>query len=170
MIARLLAVLFALCLTSAAEAQTQNFWSSPGSGCVPDEATIKFDRHKVDNLSVRHAQNNLDPIILICPIQPFSSAEPSWVLALSYQDSTGTGPSAFIRAQLYQLEIGTAKPVLLATANSNSSAVTTFNIINSAVFTNTFDFDTHLYWVRVHLDRSATDQTVIFYYAFLAAV
>jgi len=52
MIARLLAVFFALCLASAAEAQT--FWSTRGSGCVPDEAAIKFDRHRVDNLSVQH--------------------------------------------------------------------------------------------------------------------
>lgn len=165
MIARLLAVLFALCFTSAAEAQV--FWSTPGSGCVPDEAAIKFDRHKADNLSVQHTSGNVDRIILICPVLPFSSDATSWILDLTYQDSTGTGTAARVLAQLYRTEIGVAKPVPLATANSNSSANTTFNSVNSAIFTNTFDFDTGLYWVRVELDRSATDQTVIFYYALL---
>jgi hypothetical protein len=168
MIARLLALLFALCLAGAAEAQVA--WSIPGSGCVPDEAAIKLDRHKVDNLSVQHAQNNVDLIVLICPVLPFSSTGNPWVLGLTYQDSTGASTAARVRAQLFHIEIGTAKPVSLATASSNSSAVTTFNNLNSETFTHTFDFDEKLYWVRVELDRSAINHTVIFYYAILAAV
>ena len=101
---------------------------------------------------------------------PFSSDDPSWVVSLTYQDSTGTDAAARIRAQLYRTELGVAKPVLLATANSDFSATTTFNSINSRTFTHTFDFNTGLYWVRVELDRSATDQIVIFYYVILAAV
>ena len=62
MIARLLALLFALCLTSAAEAQI--IWSTTGSGCVPDEATAKFERYKVGNASVQHATGNVDLIVL----------------------------------------------------------------------------------------------------------
>jgi hypothetical protein len=168
MIARLLALLFAVCLTSAAEAQI--FWSMPGSACVPDETTANFQRHKVGNASVQHATGNVDRIVLTCPIQPFSSVDPSWVLQITYRDSTGTATAAFVRARLYRMEIGTATPELLATVNSNSSAVTTLKTIVSPTLPHTFNFDTHLYWVYVELDRSATGQTVIFYYALLAVV
>jgi hypothetical protein len=168
MTTRLLALVLALCFSSAAEAQ--NFWSIPGSGCVPDEAAIKFNRHKVDNLSVQHAAGNVEPIVLICPVLPFSTTEPAWVLQLYYQDSTGAGTAARVRAQLFQNQIGTGKPQVVATVSSNSSAVTTFNNINSASFPHTFEFDVNLYWVRVELIRSTADQTVIFYYAILTAV
>ena len=168
MTARLLGSLMALCFSGAAEAQ--NFWSSPGSGCVPDEASIKSNRYKVDNLSVQHASGHVELIVLICPIQPFSSTAPDWALGLTYQDSTGTGTAARVRAQLYKTAIGTAKPEVVAFVTSNSSAVTTFNDINSGSFPHTFDFNANLYWLRVELIRGATNQTVIFYYAILSAV
>ena len=60
MIARLLAVLFALCFAGAAEADV--VWMTTGSSCVPDETTTKFDRHKVGNASVQHAAGNVDLI------------------------------------------------------------------------------------------------------------
>lgn len=167
MTARLLTLVLALCFTSAAEAQ--NFWSSPGSACAPDDAAIRFDRYRVGNASVQHAPGNVDLIVLTCPIQPFSSVAPDWALQITYRDSTGAGPTAFVRARLFRIEIGTAQPVLVATVSSNSSAVTTFNNINTT-FPHEFDFNTNLYWVHVELDRSATGQTVIFHYAVLAAV
>ncbi len=169
MTARLLALLFALCFTSAAEAQL--FWSSPGSACAPDDAAIRFDRYRVgNNASVQHVPGNVDRIVLTCPIQPFLTMQPAWVLQLTYEDSTGANTAALVRARLFQMGIGAAKPVAVATASSNSSAVTTFNTVTSTTFTNEFDFDANLYWVQVELDRSTTDQTVIFYYATLNAV
>jgi len=162
MTTRLLGFLFALCFTSHAEAQTP--WSITGSGCVPDETTIKFERHKVGLVSVQHAAGNVDPIALTCPIARFDSGGTHGAIELIYQDSTGNGPAkAFVRARLYQMALGSATPSLLATASSNSSPVTTLNILTSPLFPNTFDFDQYVYWVRVEMDRSSTGQTVIFH-------
>ena len=167
MTARLLALLFALCLTSAAEAQI--IWSMPGSACVPDEATTRFNRHNVGNASVQHAAGNVDLVVLTCPIPRFDSGAPDWGLALIYQDSTGTAVAAFVRARLYRMAIGTATPQLLATASSNSSSTTTLNDVDT-IFSHTFNFATHTYWVRVDLERALTNQTVIFHSVALGKV
>ena len=45
--------------------------------------------------------------------------------------------------------------------NSNTSADTTLNTLESSIFTHTFNFNTHIYWVHVELSRSATSQNVI---------
>jgi hypothetical protein len=167
MIVRVLALLCAVCLASGAQAEVA--WSIPGSGCVPTDVTTKFDRNKDGNASVQHAPNNVDLIILTCPIPRFTSGTTNWSLRLTYRDSTGTRPAvAFVRARLYRMPFGSATPgTPLATANSNSSSITTLNTVDSALFPQTFDFDTYIYWVRVDLNRAATNQTVIFHSVWL---
>lgn len=168
MSARLLALLFALCFTGAAEAAV--VWSSPGTGCVPNDATIKFDRPKEGVASVQHAAGNLDLIVLTCTLRHTSSAT-SWVLQLTYQDSTGTAPSAFVRARLYRMPLtgaAAATPVFIVGASSDSSSATTLNTATSPFFGQTFDFNNNVYWVRVELDRTTTGQTVIFHSAALS--
>lgn len=167
MIARLLALLFALCLTSAAEAQI--IWSTTGSGCVPDDATAKFERYKAGNASVQHATGNVDLIVLTCPIPRFDKVSVHWGLLLTYQDSTGTAAPAFVRARLYRLPIGTATPILVNTVSSNSSPATALNNVDT-LFPYTFNFGTNIYWVRVELERALTNQTVIFHSVALGAV
>jgi hypothetical protein len=168
MSARLLAFLFALCLTSAAEAQV--VWSSPGTGCVPNDATTKFDRSKDGIASVQHAAGALDLIALTCTVPPNNSGSPDWTLQLTYQDSTGAASTAFVRARLYRMSLGGATPVVLATANSNASAVTTLHTVTSPIFTHNFDFGANTYWVRVEMDRASTNQTVVFHSAALIGV
>jgi hypothetical protein len=160
MIARLLALLFAACVASTAQAA--GFWSAPGSSCVPDHNTTKNNRALFGNPSVRHAATAVDPIVLTCGIQGFESAASNWNLALTYQDSTGTAASAFVRARLFRMGVGSATPVAMPTVTSNSSSVTTLNSVSSP-FTHTFDFNNNVYWVRVELDRNATSQIVIFH-------
>ena len=159
MIARLLALLILACLATSAEAQV--FWSVPASRCVPDEATIKFDRHSVGNASVQHAAGNVDLIVLVCPITSFSTAATQWAFGFTYCDSTGTNTQASIRARLFRMALGSANPKLLAQANSNSSAETGLSTVESPAFTHTFDFEANMYWVIVELDRATTNQTVI---------
>ena len=168
MTARLLAFLFVLCFTAAAEAQVT--WSTPGSGCVPDETTTKFDRHNVGNASVQHAAGNVDLIVLTCPIPRFDgSGKTNWGIAMVYQDSTGnTAAQAFVQARLYRMKLGTISPQLLATVNSNSSAETTVNEVNTT-FTHTFNFTQQTYWVHVELQRASADQIVILHSVFLGS-
>lgn len=161
MIARLLALLFAVCVASSAQAE--GFWSAPGSSCVPDHNTTKDNRALFGNPSVRHAATAVDPIILTCGIQGFESAAPNWHLRLTYQDSTGTAASAFVRARLFRMGVSSATPVPMTTVTSNSSTTTTLNSEISSSFTHTFDFVSNVYWVRVELDRNATSQIVIFH-------
>jgi hypothetical protein len=168
MTARLLILLFALCVTSAADAQV--VWSSPGSGCVPSDATTKFDRSKDGIASVQHAAGALDLIALTCTVPPHNSGSTDWILQMTYQDSTGAASTAFVRARLYRMPLTGATPVLLATANSNASSATTLHTVTSAVFSHTFDFAANTYWVRVELDRASTNQIVVFHSAALTGV
>jgi hypothetical protein len=167
MIARVFVVLFAGCIATAAEAQVT--WSTPGTACVPSDATIKFDRHKVGVASVQHANTNVDPIVLSCPVAPFDGGTGIWNLIITYQDSTGKNDAAFARAQLYRMQIGSATPVLMATANSNSAPATTVNTVASPNFTHPFSFNNNIYWVRVQLHRSSTSQSVILHSVILAS-
>jgi hypothetical protein len=162
MIARLFSsLLFTICLAGGAQAGI--FWGTVGSNCVPADATIEFNRHKVNPASVEHAPDNIGLIILNCPITRFNTPLTSWRLSLSYRDSTGTGTGAFIRARLYKLENGMFTPVVLGEFNSNDFNVTGSTTRISPPFTHTFRFSVNNYWVRVEFDRSSTSQSVIFH-------
>jgi hypothetical protein len=161
MIIRVFALLAALCFSGTAQAVSIS-WSIPGSGCVPSDATTKFNRHLVVNGTVQHAAGNVGLIELTCPITTFTTDTTSWNLFLGYRDSTGAGATAFVRARLYAMPLTGGPPVLLATANSNSSTSTAAGYVTSPVFAHTFDFGVNSYWVRVELARAATSQTVIF--------
>jgi len=156
---RLLTLLFALCLGSTAGAQ--NNWSVPGNVCIPSAATIKSDLHRTTLAAVRHAGTKVGTILLTCQMERFNSGTAAWNLKLTYQDSTGTGTTAFVRARLYRMAIGSVTPVLLATVSSNSSASTDVNTASSSELAHTFDFEVNTYWVRVELKRKSSSETVI---------
>lgn len=157
---RILSVVAALCIPTVANSQTP--WSATGSGCVPDHATIANNRTVVGPALVRHANNNVDKIVLNCAIQAFTLADTNWVLFLDYEDSTGRGTQAIVRARLYSMSFAGGDPTVIATANSNSSNITGRDLL-AAPFVHTFDFDSNVYWVRVELDRNSTNQIVILY-------
>jgi len=163
MIARLLSsLLFTICL--AGGAQAQSFWGTTANSCVPDDDTIKDERHKVNLASVQHAPDNLGAITLNCPVTRFApTLTTGWRLQLTYRDSTGTGEGAFVRWRLYRMQTGTFAPALIVEANSNTFATTGNNFVATPAFTHSFDFISFNYWLRVDLDRSTTNQTVIFH-------
>lgn len=169
MTARLLALLFAVCLAGAAEAQVpQIVWSAPASVCVPADATTKFTRHKVNLESVQHAVSNVDLITLNCPIGFFNPGGiNSWQLGATYRDSTGVGATAFVRARLYRVAAGGTAPVFMAEMNSNSFPVTGVTTQKSPSFTHSFNFPANSYWVHVDLDRAATSDIVVLHNVFL---
>lgn len=161
MLIRLFALAAALCWGSLAQAQI--LVHTPASGCTPDADTTKFNRQVTANGLVRHAATNVDRITLICPVTPADTGGNSdWTLLLNYRDSTGTDPSAFVRAQLFEMSRSTGVASAVTSVTSNSSTETTLNTV-SRDFTHSFDFFDNAYWVRIELDRAATNQVVIAY-------
>ena len=159
MIIRLFFLAAVICFANVAQAQV--FLHVPASACTPDAVTIKSDRHVTANASVRHAPGNVDKITLICPITPFDSAVTDWVIMLTYVDSTGANTAAAVRAQLFQMSVGTDTANLIASVSSNSSDATTVET-ELRRFTHTFVFE-NSYWIRLELSRAAPSQTVIAY-------
>ena len=157
---RLLLLFFAVCFAAPAMAQG---WSMPGSGCVPNDITAKFERHLHGNATVQHAPANVDLIIVTCPVTGITNETTNWVVSLTYRDSTGTGAQSYVLARLYRMAVGTTNPVLLAQVNSNKSPAIGISTVNSPPFTHTFDFTDNVYWIRVQLDRAATNQLAILY-------
>ena len=139
----------------------------PANACTPSDTTIRFDRHLLGAASVQHATNNVNAITLLCPMSRFNSGTTTWNLKMTYVDSTGKASSAYARAYVYRMAIGSAAPVILGMANSDASALTGLNTISSAPIAHTFDFEKYIYWVRVDLVRALTSQTVIVYSIFL---
>ena len=156
---RLLGLIVVLFWTNAAQAQV--FFSTPASACVPDHATIRDNRATVGNASVRHAGDSTDPIVLTCTITPFDPGSTTgWLLRMTYGDSNGAGPSAFVRARLYRMTLGGSTPVVVATAISNSDTETGRNTVTTG-FTHSFAFLESIYWVHIELVRAAPSQNVV---------
>lgn len=158
---RLFLPLIALLLTAPAHAQ--NNWSAPGSACVPGGESIDAAAHKTTVTSVRFVSGAVGQIELVCPMQRFDSGTATYKLKLTYEDSTGTGTTASVTAQLYRMANASTSAVQLGAINSNSSAVTAANTIASAAINHTFDFEANIYWVRVLIKRGATNETVAFH-------
>lgn len=158
LIFRLLGNLAALCAAGAALAQ--NVASTPGSACVPSDVAITGALHATGVGSVRFATGATGTITLFCPLARFNSGTTTWNLKLTYQDSNGTDPTGQVLAQIYMTVIGTSAPVLLTSANSNTSASTAVNTVASPLLTHTFDFDANVYWIRITLKRDATNVNV----------
>jgi Chaperone of endosialidase len=160
MIVRFVVLAAVICFGNLAQAQT--LLHTPASACTPDAATIRFNRELTANGSVRHAPTNVDRITLICPITPSDASNTNWTMLLTYRDTTGTNTAAFVRAQLFEMNRATGIATGLTSVTSNSSSETTLNTV-SRDFNQSFDFFDNAYWVRIELDRAATNQTVIAY-------
>ena len=170
MFVRILTVAAALCFATAAQAQAQVvLWSSPGTACVPDDLAVKYSRYKGDIAFVQHADKNVDPISLNCPIAPFTSSAGSLNLGMTYRDSTGKNTQAFVRARLYSIPRTAAAADVVAVVTSDTSATTTSSALETS-FTNTLDFDNFIYWVRVDIQRKSNSQIAIFHSAYINEV
>jgi hypothetical protein len=153
--------------TAAAKANFE--WGAPGSACVPSDTTIKFNRHRTGIGFVRHAPGIVDPVVLVCQIEPFAATDIR-LLSLTYEDSNGAAASAGVRARLYLMPHESGTPVLLATTSSNTSTSTAVHTEFSEQFNHSFDFGANTYWIRVELRRSASTHVVIFHAVGLASL
>ena len=158
MFSRLIAVLAFLFVVTGAQAQTP--WSSAGTACVPAGATN--GHYQSSGLAgVRHLGAETGSIVFTCQIEAFTAANTAWAVQLNYRDSTGDAASGRALARLYSMPLGGFAPVLIATASSNSSDVTTNNIIFSDVFVHTFNFNANVYFMQVTLTRDASSEIVL---------
>jgi hypothetical protein len=159
----LLRAAFVLAMIFPGAAQAQNVWGTPGSTCVPTNTTIASGLHLTGIASIKFAAGKTGTMVFLCPIFRFNNGTTSWTFDLTYEDSTATGPGAFVLAQLYRMPHGSATPVLLASVNSNTSGVATLNTLPSPSFNHTFDFEANNYWARVSLKRATTVQNAVFH-------
>ena len=166
MVTRLSAFVGSLCLAGAAFAQVSP-WSTPGSTCTPSDLTVRSENYRTGAAWVRHAPSKVGSVVLSCPIARYNFSRSGWTLNITYQDSTGQGTTAFVRARLYRMSTGATTPALLATATSDVSTHTDPGMVASPEFSHSFNFDNNMYWVRVELYRSSTAETVTFYSASL---
>ncbi len=157
-----LPILFAAGLM-AGPVHAQNNWNAPGSVCVPSGDTIAVANHRTTIGSTKFATGAVGTIELNCPMQRFNSGTATYNLKLTYEDSTGTGTTASVIAQLYRMANASTSPMQLGLVSSNSSAVTGVNTLASSDIAHTFDFEANMYWVRVLVKRAATGEKVLFY-------
>jgi hypothetical protein len=157
---RLLTFVFALCFAGAAQAQFS--WIMTADVCVPAAASVAAGNLQTNVGSVQFAAGKTGQIVLNCRIEPFdtSGGNTQWVLQMTYQDSTGANAAAFVSPRLYTQVVG-ASPQIVKRINSNSTSATggSFGTFGQT-FTHEFNFNGQAYWVRVILDRSATNQIV----------
>jgi hypothetical protein len=160
---QLRALTFILALTAPAAVQAQDNWSSQGNGCVPSNGTIKSNLHATTASSVKFASGKTGTITLFCTMARFNSGTVNYTADLTYQDSTGTGTGAYVRAEIYKMPQGSATSQLLGTVNSNTSSDTGLNNLSSPQFAESFDFEANVYWAKIVLKRTNTNQNVIFH-------
>jgi hypothetical protein len=154
----MLPVIAATLATPAGAAET--YWSSVTTGCVPDSLSIQDDRYKsLADAAITPRTSRLDPIVLICGVLPNPGAPAPHALKLTYQDSTGTGATGMVRAQLVYVVRTTGVRAVMATLSSDTSTATGATM-GSAAFSHTLDFEANYYYVRIDIRRGAAGEDV----------
>lgn len=161
-----LAVLSSLTLFAIpTTADANNYWSQSANACVPDHAAINAQEYLVTGGNVKHASPpKLGRVHLNCGVEENAgnSLNPNR-LYLAYRDSSGSAVSntVEVKALFYRQARATYTLTLIATADSDSSAVTSDNEISTG-FVHAVDFSTFLYYVEAEFDRAASTDDVIF--------
>jgi hypothetical protein len=169
MISRLFAVIALMLVAGGAQAQTVSAWNAVAATCVPSATSVRNYRN-FGATSVGHIGARTGKLVFTCGIDHFTVPGTDWRLHLAYRDSTGTRPAASVIARLYRVRTNNSPtPILIATANSNTSAATGSSVVISA-FTHDFNFSTDSYFVQVSVTRSARTQIARFYSAWIEAL
>jgi hypothetical protein len=136
------------------------YWSSIATGCVPTGETIQGDVYANPNDTIVAPRGTkLDPIVLICGVEPNTGAASPNVLSMTYLDSSGANRKAFVQAQLIRVNRKNGNRSVAANLRSDSSDVTTTQKIHAS-FSGGLDFERFYYFVRVMIDRSERSQIV----------
>jgi hypothetical protein len=139
-------------------------WSANATSCVPDAASIEFNRYTTANGRVAHRPNNVDPIQLNCGISDFSVfvGASHWKLVITYRDSTGVQDSAAVIARLVRISRVNGSTAGMVTFNSNSNEGSGIDSVGKASisFDHVFNFDNNYYVIQLLLDRTLTSEIV----------
>ena len=155
--------LFAAAVLTAAlahPASAEVYWSSIATACVPASSAIQGDFYVNPNDTIVMPKGaKLNPIELICGVEPNAGATSPNMLSMTYLDSSGANRRAFIHAQLVRVNRTTGARAVAANLRSDSSAATTTQKI-SASFSGGLNFERFYYFVRVAIVRAKASHTV----------
>jgi hypothetical protein len=156
-----LLVVTALSISSPAFAA--NYWSSPAAGCVPGDPAIQNNRYSIQAGHVYHAGTNIDLISFYCPVQynPGATAGAN-TLFLTFIDNSTTAGN-YVTAQLIKMDRSNGSLTTVATVTSEDWDPNASVQQQSIGFSDSLDFTTYVFYVRVDMDRSSTSILPVFY-------
>ncbi|HKE15118.1 MAG TPA: hypothetical protein VKB80_09655 [Kofleriaceae bacterium] len=138
-------------------ADINNYWSSPGAGCVPVDDAIQGDLYLVAAGSVKHDSDSTGIVIVSCPISRNADVTNPTDLYLSFADSSTTANN-YVKATLWKKNRSTATVTSLASITSDS-----FDPVGdtqaSVFFSHTFDFNLNYYYIYGEFNRTTTSTT-----------
>jgi hypothetical protein len=138
------------------------YWSSIATACTPDSLSIQNNRYQspTDNY-VTPQKTNIDPIVLICGVQPNpgASASPT-MLSMTYLDNSGAAPSGHVLAELIRVSRTRGSRGIVTSVTSNGFPATTTAKNHSAAFAGALDFEANFYYVRIEIERKTIKQNV----------
>jgi hypothetical protein len=129
-------------------------WSQTASACTPDPTSPAF---AFNGPRLLYSGAVLGTITARCNVaNPLDAPGGlAWgIFDMTYYDPDGPGAGYRVQAFLYRAPIASATAVLVATLDSNTSAVVGLNTL-SLPFAHVFDYVNNTYFVTVQLSRAA---------------
>src|SRR5687768_560274 len=150
-------------VSRGAEANT-TLWSTSGSGCVIDPASTSKAAWATSVSRVTFSGNNTGTIILVCPITSFTKVDTGAVHPdiwnFVFYDTDGTTDSCSVSMALVTQSTSATDGGYLVTqydgTTDPSLASSPYRNRESSYFTETWDWDNYMYYVKVDLVRSST--------------
>ncbi len=151
----------ALALAFAAlPAQAETQWGINPNSCTPSGSTIAKKLLKSGFQGPEFAGDKTGQITLFCPVAGTITAQKLWTLRMTYQDSTGTGTGASVRADLFYIQDGEDSSSIPLSVNSDSATAKNLTTLDSSPAIMSFDFTQTAWWVRIILKRTKPTQRV----------
>jgi len=160
---------FALAVTNGASASvnpTNTYWSTNASSCVVGDPAIQNNLYTISGGAVKFVPGSSGTITLYCNVPPNNGGTNPTKIWLTYKDPDGTGANNHVAAGFVKLAKtnGAFTSITNASIDSNTTNVMVANhIANATAFSETLDYETYYYYVRVDIVRSDTAQDEIFY-------
>jgi cysteine-rich repeat protein len=154
-------VLALVLAVAAGRAEAEVYWSSIATACTPVNDAIQGDRYVIapDNY-VAPKPGDTNPIVLVCNVPRQDGTSLPRILSMTYLDSTGANTAAKVQAQFVRVAQGTGGRAVVATVSSNSFPQTGTAYHQSAQFGHVLNFDAFYYYVRIEIDRAASNQNL----------
>jgi hypothetical protein len=145
-----------LTVLAGRHAGAAGIWTHVASACALDPASVA--RAKVQEARLQLKPGRTGTIIARCNVtNPLDDGQdPFWnFLDISYRDPDGQGTDDQVSARLYRVVNDTGEVTLVATFDSNSSAVKVAHIEGRFFLSVTdFDFEAFAYFIELRVQRA----------------